>query len=132
MQTVAVSYVENARPANQSAIVTVRNGRPAGQNDPQSSARTGGFTRRYETHLMFSILVCNGLEAYERNENFRTTPRLSLTATPTNVNFRPLLRWRRAANIIALRSLIEPFLVCLSFNKFMNLKLSSDCELLLM
>jgi len=36
IQTVAVGYVENARPANQSAIVTVRNGRPAGQNDPQS------------------------------------------------------------------------------------------------
>ena len=27
-------YVENARPANQLAIVTIRNGRPAGQNDP--------------------------------------------------------------------------------------------------
>jgi len=34
-ETVAVGfYVENARPANQSAIVTVRNGRPADQNDP--------------------------------------------------------------------------------------------------
>ena len=55
---------------------------------------------------MFSILVCNGLEAYERNENFGTTLKLPLTATPTNVNFRPLLRWRRPANIIALRSLI--------------------------
>jgi len=55
---------------------------------------------------MFSILVCDGLEAYERNENFRTTPKLPLTDTPTNVNFRPLLRCRRPANIIALRSLI--------------------------
>jgi len=58
-------------------------------------------------HLIFFILVCDGLEAYERNENFRTTPKLPLTATPTNVNFRPLLRWRRPANIIALRSLID-------------------------
>jgi len=34
--SVAVGYVEKACPANQSAIVTVRNGRPAGPNDPQS------------------------------------------------------------------------------------------------
>ena len=64
---------------------------------------------------MFSVLVCDGLEAYKRNENFRTTPKLPLTATPTNVNFRPLLRWRRPANIIAaiaLRSLIR-LLACL-------------------
>jgi len=48
------------------------------------SDRTGGFTHHYEMHLMFSILVCNGLEVYERNENFRTTPKLPLTATPAN------------------------------------------------
>ena len=62
----------------------------------------------YGMHLMFSVLVCDGLEreTYERNENFRTTPKLPLTATSTNVNFRSLLRWRRTANIIALRSLI--------------------------
>jgi len=53
------------------------------------SDRTSGFTHHYEMHLMFSILVCNGLEAYERNENFGTTLKLPLTATPITLTSGP-------------------------------------------
>jgi len=38
-------------------------------------------------HLMCSILVCDGLEAYERNENFRTTVaggRRAMRSGPSN------------------------------------------------